>query len=77
MLPTHLLRHAGEVAEARKFIGHTMEVVDKRQPIVCMLQRTGIQYDRLCHVQLRVVSTYFVSNRFPQGDNVRFYTTKG
>ncbi|KAK1936165.1 hypothetical protein X943_001791 [Babesia divergens] len=55
----------GEVAEARKFIGHTMEVVDKRQPIVCMLQRTGIQYDRLCHVQLRV------------GDNVRFYTTKG
>ncbi|GBE60578.1 hypothetical protein, conserved [Babesia ovata] len=55
----------GHITEAQSFIGHTMEVIDARQPVVCMLQRAGIQCDRLCHVQLRV------------GDKVRFYTTKG
>ncbi|CDR94267.1 hypothetical protein, conserved [Babesia bigemina] len=55
----------GPVTEAQNFIGHTMEVIDARQPVVCMLQRSGVQCDRLCHVQLRV------------GDKVRFYTTKG
>ncbi|EDO07189.1 uncharacterized protein BBOV_IV008350 [Babesia bovis T2Bo] len=55
----------GKIVKAQNFIGHTMEVIDASCPIVCMLQRAGMQYDRLCHVQLRV------------GDNVRFYTTKG
>ncbi|GIX63110.1 uncharacterized protein BcabD6B2_25450 [Babesia caballi] len=68
---------AGMVAEAQNFIGHTMEVVDAQERIVCMLQRAGVHYDRLCHVQLRVVSLRAVSANRVQGDNVRFYTTRG
>ncbi|GFE54023.1 hypothetical protein BaOVIS_014270 [Babesia ovis] len=45
----------GKVIKAQNFIGHTLEVVEPMQPIVCMLHRAGMQYDRLCHVQLRVV----------------------
>uniref|UniRef100_A0A3B0MYZ2 Uncharacterized protein n=1 Tax=Theileria annulata TaxID=5874 RepID=A0A3B0MYZ2_THEAN len=47
---------SGVVVESCNIIGHTVEVVAKNEPIICMIQRIGLQHDRICYVQLRPVS---------------------
>ncbi|UKK00704.2 hypothetical protein MACK_000778 [Theileria orientalis] len=61
----YVASHTGMVLESCNIIGHTVEVVPKTDSIICMIQRIGLQHDRICHVQLR------------PGDNLQFYITKG
>ncbi|EAN34176.1 hypothetical protein TpMuguga_01g00938 [Theileria parva strain Muguga] len=62
---SYVASNLGVVAESCNIIGHTVEVVAKNEPIICMIQRIGLQHDRICHVQLR------------PGDVLQFYLTKG
>ncbi|EKX74082.1 conserved hypothetical protein [Theileria equi strain WA] len=61
----YVANHTGVVEESKDIVGHTIEVVSKREPVISMIQRIGLQHDRICHVQLR------------PGDILQFYLTKG